>query len=223
MMDHPVTAEELNLCSCHCCQLLVSMDAAPSAHRCPRCHAPLHRRKQGSIAHAWALVCAALIFYVPANLLPMTVTTALGHRQADTIISGVIYFMQTGSWEIALIIFTASVFVPLAKLAILIFLLVSVQFRSTWRPRDRTALYRLTELVGRWSMVDIYVVTILVALVRLGAVATIEVGPAAIYFAAVVVITILAAESFDPRLIWDVFKDEACKTTTTSSTEPLLQ
>jgi paraquat-inducible protein A len=153
-------------------------------------------------------VLAALILYLPANLLPITVTTALGTRQADTILSGVIYFMQTGSWEIASVIFIASVFVPLAKLVILILLLVSVRFRWRWRPRDRTVLYRLTELVGRWSMVDIYVVTILVALVRLGAVATIEAGPAAVYFAAVVVLTMFAAESFDPRLIWDALEEE---------------
>ena len=140
--------------------------------------------------------------------LALPVTTAIGTRQADTILSGVIYFMQTGSWEIAAVIFIASVFVPLAKLIILVLLLVSVRFRWCWRPRDRTVLYRLTELVGRWSMVDIYVVTILVALVRLGAVATIEAGPAAVYFAAVVVLTMFAAESFDPRLIWDALEEE---------------
>ena len=122
--------------------------------------------------------------------------------------SGVIYFMQDGSWEIAVVIFTASIFIPIAKLFILIFLLLSVQFRSSWRPTDRTTLYRLTELVGRWSMVDIYVVTILVALVKLGAVASIEAGPAAVFFASVVVVTMFAAESFDPRLIWDVLEEQ---------------
>jgi paraquat-inducible protein A len=145
--------------------------------------------------------------YIPANLLPMTVTTAVGAVQTDTIMSGVIYFIHSGSWEIAAVIFIASIFVPLVKLAILVFLLVSVQRRSKWRPRDRTVLYRITELVGRWSMVDVYVVTILVALVKLGAVASIEAGPAAVYFASVVVLTMLAAESFDPRIIWDVIED----------------
>ena len=138
----------------------------------------------------------------------MTITSALGTKQADTIMSGVIYFMQEGSWEIAVVIFTASIFIPIAKLFILIFLLLSVQFRSSWRPTDRTTLYRLTELVGRWSMVDIYVVTILVALVKLGAVASIEAGPAAVFFASVVVVTMFAAESFDPRLIWDVLEEK---------------
>ncbi len=189
---------------CHDCSLL----AAAHLQTCPRCGAHLHLRKPDSLGRTTALVLAALVLYLPANLLPITVTTAIGTRQADTILSGVIYFMQTGSWEIASVIFIASVFVPFAKLIILVLLLVSVRFRWRWRPRDRTVLYRLTELVGRWSMVDIYVVTILVALVRLGAVATIEAGPAAVYFAAVVVLTMFAAESFDPRLIWDALEEE---------------
>lgn len=203
-MNRPVTARSLGLVRCHDCSLL----AAAHLQTCPRCGARLHLRKPDSLGRTTALVLAALILYLPANLLPITVTTALGTRQADTILSGVIYFMQTGSWEIASVIFIASVFVPLAKLIILVLLLVSVRFRWRWRPRDRTVLYRLTELVGRWSMVDIYVVTILVALVRLGAVATIEAGPAAVYFAAVVVLTMFAAESFDPRLIWDALEEE---------------
>ena len=203
-MNRPATARSLGLARCHDCGLLV----AANCTLCPRCGAHLHLRKPDSLGRTTALVLAALVLYLPANLLPITVTTAIGTRQADTILSGVIYFMQTGSWEIASVIFIASVFVPFAKLIILVLLLVSVRFRWRWRPRDRTVLYRLTELVGRWSMVDIYVVTILVALVRLGAVATIEAGPAAVYFAAVVVLTMFAAESFDPRLIWDALEEE---------------
>jgi paraquat-inducible protein A len=117
--------------------------------------------------------------------------------------SGVIYFMTTGMWPIALVIFIASILIPLSKLLILSYLLISVQRKSNWRPHDRTRLYRITEAVGRWSMLDIFVVAILVALVKLGALATIEAGPAAVFFAAVVVITMFAAMSFDPRLIWD--------------------
>lgn len=201
-----MTARQQGLINCHDCHLLV--EAALGHHRCPRCGAHLHLRKPNSLARTWALVCAALILIIPANVLPITVTTSLGAKQADTIMSGVIYFMQSGSWEIAVVIFVASVFVPAAKLLILILLLASVHWRWRWRPKDRTTLYRLTELVGRWSMVDIYVVTILVALVKLGAVAAIEAGPAAVYFAAVVVITMFAAENFDPRLIWDVIEEE---------------
>jgi len=208
MNEPPATARKLGLLSCHDCHLLIDQPHPQAHSSCPRCGAPLHLRKPNSLHRTWALVCAAIILYIPANVLPITITSALGTRQADTILSGVIYFMKSGSWEIAAVIFIASVFVPFAKLVILICILLSVHFRSAWRPKDRTVLYRITEMVGRWSMVDIYVVTILVALVKLGAIATIEAGPAAVYFAAVVVITMFAAESFDPRLIWDVIEED---------------
>lgn len=204
------SARQLGLVSCPDCHLLSHMKKA-SAHEaiyCSRCGGELQQRKANSIVRTWALVIAAMVFYIPANVLPMTITSALGSVSADTIMSGVIYFIHSGSWEIALVIFTASVFVPFLKFAILIYLLLSVQFKSTKRPKDRTRLYRFTEAIGRWSMLDIYVVTILVALVKLGFLADIEAGPAAIYFAAVVVTTMIAAESFDPRLIWDVVEDK---------------
>jgi paraquat-inducible protein A len=206
MSTDGATAADMDLFSCHTCHLLCREPATAGHHRlhCPRCGAVLHRRKPNSLARTWALVLAAFVFYIPANLLPITKVTSLGAVQSDTIISGVIYFIHSGMWPIALVIFVASVAVPLLKLLILTFLLISVQRKSTWRPRDRTQLYRITEAVGRWSMVDIYVVTILVALVNLGALATIEAGPGAAFFAAVVVITMIAAMSFDPRLIWDV-------------------
>ena len=150
---------------------------------------------------------AALILYVPANLLPIMRVTNLGREQADTILSGVRYFLQHGDWPLALVIFVASVVVPLTKILILIFLLLSVQRRSRWKPKERTWLYRLTEVIGRWSMVDIYVVTVMVALVHLGNLATIDPEAGAVYFAAVVVTTMFAAMSFDPRLIWDVLEE----------------
>lgn len=210
MNARPSSALKLGLIGCHDCHLLVRIDTLQSDHPvCPRCGAALHARKPGSIARTWALLLAAVIMYIPANVLPMTLTSALGAMQSDTIMSGVIYFIHSGSWEIAAVIFIASIFVPMAKLAILVFLLVSVQLRLRWRPRDRTVLYRMTELVGRWSMVDVYVVTVLVALVKLGAVASIEAGPAAVFFASVVVLTMLAAESFDPRIIWDVIEEDS--------------
>jgi paraquat-inducible protein A len=171
--------------------------------QCPRCGADMHDRKPNSIARTWALVLAAFIFYIPANVLPITIVISLGKAQSDTIMSGVIYFLQTGMWPIALIIFLASVFIPLLKLLVIIFLLISVQRQASWRRLDRTRLYRIVEIIGRWSMVDIFVVTILVALVHLGGLATIHAGPGALFFGAVVVITIFAAMSFDPRLIWD--------------------
>jgi paraquat-inducible protein A len=204
------SAMQLGLVSCHACHLLSRRPKAspPGIAYCPRCGEELHQRKTNSIARTWALVIAAMVFYIPANVLPMTITSAIGTVSADTIMSGVIYFMQHGSWEIALVIFTASVFVPFLKFIILIYLLLSVQFKWVKKPKDLTRLYRFTEAIGRWSMLDIYVVTILVALVKLGFLADIEAGPAALYFALVVVTTMIAAESFDPRLIWDVVEDK---------------
>lgn len=187
--------------SCHGCQLLLPRRDAPCS--CPRCHAQLHHRKPKSISRTWALVIAAFIMYIPANMLPITTMTSMGKTQSDTIMSGVIYFVITGSWPLALIIFIASIVVPLAKLLILSFLLISVQKKSAWRPKDRTRLYRFTEAVGRWSMLDIYVVSLMVALINFGPMASASAGPGALAFASVVIITMFAAMSFDPRLIWD--------------------
>lgn len=211
MNNEFVSAKQMGLVSCSDCHLLSRWPKSSKNFKayCPRCGSKLHQRKPNSIARTWALVIAAMVFYIPANVLPMTITTALGSKSADTIISGVIYFMHSGSWEIAVVIFTASIFVPFMKFIILISLLLTIQFKSTWRPKDRTILYRITEAVGRWSMVDIFVVTILVALVKLGVIIDIEAGPAAIYFALVVVITMIAAESFDPRMIWDAVEENS--------------
>jgi paraquat-inducible protein A len=205
-----MSAKRLGLVGCNDCHLLSRQQRSASGQKayCPRCGAALTLRKPNSITRTWALLTAALIFYVPANVLPITITTSLGAKQSDTIMSGVIHFLLHGSPEIAVVIFTASIFIPLMKLVVLSCLLVSVQRRSRWRPRDRTQLYRIVEAIGRWSMVDIYVVTILVALVKLGLFANIDAGPAAVYFAAVVVISMFAAQSFDPRLIWDALEEK---------------
>lgn len=192
--------------TCHSCSLVSGI---PETHHatCPRCGAGLHLRKPNSLQRTTALVVAAILLYLPANLLPITVTQVFGSAQADTIMSGVIYFMFSGSWHIALVIFIASIFIPLLKLITLVYLIISVKFQHQWKPATRTRMYRLTEAVGRWSMVDVYVVTVLVALVQLDPFAAIQAGPGAVYFAAVVVITMFAAESFDPRLIWDQKED----------------
>jgi paraquat-inducible protein A len=197
------TALAASCARCHDCGLLARMPAHAHEAECPRCGGALHFRKPRSLERTWAFVIAAAICYLPANLFPVMTVTSLGKRQSDTIMSGVVYLLEHHMWPLALVIFVASVLVPLAKLAMLLLLLVSVGRRSRWRRVDRTRMYRLTELIGRWSMVDIYVVTILVALVRLGNLATIEAGTGAVFFGAVVVLTMLAAESFDPRLIWD--------------------
>jgi paraquat-inducible protein A len=194
------------LCLCHVCQLTSRITDKPmrgSELLCPRCEAPLHLRKPHSLERTWAFLIVSLIFYIPANFLPITKTSYIGGVQSDTIMSGVIYFVQTGSWHVALIIFVASVLVPVVKIVILSYLLFTVQRGSSSRLVDRTRFYRITRSIGRWSMVDIFVVAILVALVQLGPVAEIEAGPGAIYFGGVVVFTMLAADAFDPRLIWD--------------------
>jgi paraquat-inducible protein A len=191
-----------SLVGCHACDQVCRVRHGAHA-RCPRCGAALHRRKPHSLARTWALVIAACILYIPANLLPVMTVTSFGHGEPDTILSGVKALIQAGMWPVALLVFFASITVPVLKMVALIFLLISVQRRSRWRARDRTVLYRVVESVGRWSMVDIFMISILVALVNLGAIATILPGPGAIAFAAVVILTMIAAMTFDPRLIWD--------------------
>lgn len=203
-MSAGATALSIGCASCHACGLLARLPHGHGHHaRCPRCGEPLHARKPNSLERTWAFLIAAAVCYVPANLFPVMTVTTLGKPQSDTILSGVIYLLHHGMWPLAVVVFVASVFVPLLKLAMLLFLLVSVHRGSPWRPVERTRMYRITELVGRWSMVDIYVVTILVALVKLGNLATIEARAGAVFFGAVVVLTMLAAESFDPRIVWD--------------------
>lgn len=190
--------------------LMLSLTAAVAAfdpnqvwNRLEKMPAPPHPRIPGSLGRVWAFVIAAAILYVPANLLPIMTTETLFDRQSDTILSGIAYLWHSGSWPLALIVFIASMAVPLLKLLALVLLAVSLQWRLDWDPLQRTKLYRLVEVVGKWSMVDIFVVALLGALVQLKALATITAGPAALAFAAVVVLTMFAAMSFDPRLIWD--------------------
>jgi len=197
-----VRARDLGLASCHTCGLLQQLPPSGHAH-CPRCHSPVHLRTPNSIQLTWALVITAIIAYLPANLYPVMTVTSLGQSQSDTILSGVIYLLLHGDWPLALIVFVASVLVPLLKIVALLYLLLSVQRRSPLRKSQRTRLYRVVELVGRWSMVDIFVVALLAALVQAGALATIEPGVGAIAFTSVVILTMFAALSFDPRLIWD--------------------
>lgn len=160
-------------------------------------------RKPQSLQRTWALVVTAFVFYIPANLFPVMYTGRLGQSEGDTILSGVQSMYAAGWWVVGTLIFFASITVPLLKLVSLTFLLISVQIRSDWNPRQRTVLYHIVEYVGRWSMLDMFVVSLTVALIRLGAVANVQPGPGATWFAGVVVITMFAAMSFDPRLIWD--------------------
>jgi len=160
-------------------------------------------RKPYSLARTWAFLLAALALYVPANLLPVMHTELVSGAQDDTILSGIAFLWKTGSWPLALVVFVASISVPLLKMLALGGLATSVRIRSKWRPRVRARIYRALEFIGRWSMLDIYVTAILVALVQAKALARIHAGPGALAFAAVVILTMAATMSFDPRLIWD--------------------
>ena len=200
-----VTARSRALLNCHVCGRLTPETLA--VHRCPRCEAPLHSRKPESLSRATALAMAAIILYIPANAYPVMSVVMFDKGAPSTILGGVVEFIKAGMYPLAALIFFASIAVPVIKLVCLGLLIVSVRFRWRWRPRDRTILYRTVESVGRWSMIDVFVISILVALVKLGNIATIEPGVGASCFAAVVVITMFAAASFDPRLIWDAMEE----------------
>ncbi|MGF6754954.1 paraquat-inducible protein A [Paraburkholderia sp. GAS42] len=197
------TAMASGLMTCHSCGLLTKSDAHVHDASCPRCGANLHPRKPASYARTWAFLIAAMVLYIPANVLPIMNTSSLFGAEKDTILSGVVYLWTSGSWPLAVIVFIASIAVPMLKIMAILYLVITTQRRSVMLLQQRTRIYRLVELVGRWSMLDIYVITILVALVQFDALATIQAGPAAVAFGAVVVLTMFAAMSFDPRLIWD--------------------
>lgn len=197
------TGKQLGLMACHTCGQVCEVPQGLHEERCPRCASPVHARRPGSLATTWALLITAMILYVPANVLPIMKTSTLFESREDTIVSGVIVLWQEGAWDIAMIVFVASVVVPVLKIIVIALLLVSVQRAWRWRPMDRARLYRAVERVGHWSMLDVFVVALLVSLVDFKTYATVEAGPAIIAFGAVVVVTMLAAKSFDPRLIWD--------------------
>lgn len=208
MTHSAVTGMSRGFMTCHACGLMSRAAAHSHELTCARCGSHLHFRKPNSLARSWALLLTAMICYVPANLLPMMHTSSLFGSESDTIMSGVVYFVHAGEWYLGLIIFIASIMVPLMKMIALMLLLITTQKRSRWQLQQRTKLYRLVEFVGRWSMLDIYVVAIMVALVQLKALATITPGPGAIAFGAVVVLTMFAAMAFDPRLMWDPVEED---------------
>ncbi|MEO8132962.1 MAG: paraquat-inducible protein A [Betaproteobacteria bacterium] len=203
MSNVDITAREAGLFGCGECGLVSRPERGATTGNCPRCGAHLHLRKPESIAATWAFLIAAYALYIPANVLPIMDTNSLFDVQQDTILSGAIYLWTTGSWAVALLVIIASIIEPLLKLFVLTFLVLSVQRRSTWNPRFRSRMYRLVDVVGRWSMLDVFVLTILVALVQIQSLAEIRAGAGALAFGAVVVLTMLASGSFDPRLLWD--------------------
>lgn len=197
----PPFADQLNLRLCHRCKYASPMAEDP--RHCARCQARLHHRKPDAIARTAALTLAALVFYIPANLLPIIHTSALHYDSTTTILGSVMELWQGGARDIALILFTASVGVPVTKFLTLGYLLVSVQRGSTRSLRERTRLYRLLEWIGYWSMLDVFVTGLLAALVQFGPLGNIEPRSGILYFGLVVVLTMMATLSFDPRLIWD--------------------
>jgi paraquat-inducible protein A len=187
------------LAACHtCCKL-----SPASAHRCSRCGAPVHLRQTDSLHRTIALVITASILYIPANVLPIMTTDQLGQSVDSTILGGVVLLWNLGSYPVASVIFIASGVVTLGKLVALILLCWSVGRGQAAGARERAVAYRVTEFVGRWSMIDVFVVAILVSLIQLGGLLGIRPGSAALAFCGVVVVTMVAAESFDPRLMWD--------------------
>jgi paraquat-inducible protein A len=207
--DAPLAASAASrgLASCHVCGLVQTITPGHPA-RCPRCEARVHVRKPDSLSRSWALLLAAYVLYIPANLLPMMETRTIFGLQQDTIMSGVVLFWTSGSWMLATIVFTASILVPLLKLFALTYLLLTVGRRSVDEPERRTRLYRIVELIGRWSMLDVFVVALVVALVQIRSLATITAGTGTTAFGAVVVLTLLASRCFDSRLIWDHARQE---------------
>jgi paraquat-inducible protein A len=200
----PGTAASHGLASCHTCYKL----APASAHKCPRCGSTIHLRVPDSIQRTIALVITATLLYIPANVLPIMTTTMFGTAEPSTILGGVVLLIHHGSYPIAAVIFIASVMVPTGKLIAISWLCWSVARKQKTSHEQRTRMYRVVEFVGKWSMTDVFVVAILVALIQLGGLLSITAGTAAIAFGGVVVVTILAAESFDPRLIWDQMEEE---------------
>jgi paraquat-inducible protein A len=199
-----VMAAHAGLLTCELCGLLNRAPAAtPAPSSCTRCGTALHARKPDSFMRAWALLAAAYVLYIPANVLPVLETQSLIEQTTDTILGGAIRLWSQGAWPLSVVIVVASFAVPLAKMFILTWLLVSARHDTRGHALQRTRLYRVIDFIGRWSMVDIYVGGLLIGLVRFYPLADVSVGPAAPAFAAVVVLTMLASRAFDPRLLWD--------------------
>lgn len=203
MSPATATAMEEGLQSCEDCGLLSCPAAGAPEGRCPRCGAGLHFRKPKSLQRSWALLIAAAICYVPANLLPVLTTTTATGSMSDTILQGVVLLWSPTGWPLAVIVLVASIMVPSLKIASLVYLLTTVQRGSIENNQRRIRLYRLVEIIGRWSMVDVFVAVFTAALVQLQPLMAVAPAPGLFFFASVVVLTMLAAESFDPRLIWD--------------------
>jgi paraquat-inducible protein A len=197
------SAMQHGLQSCETCTLLSRPVPGAEEGRCPRCDEELEFRKAASIQRTWAYVIGAAICYIPANVLPVLTTTTATGADSDTILQGVILLWSPTGWPLSLIVLFASIMIPSAKIVALAYLLITTQRGSIKNNRQRIRLYRTVEFIGRWSMVDVFVDTFTAALIQLQPLMSVEPAPGLLFFAAVVVLTMLAVESFDPRLIWD--------------------
>lgn len=191
------------IATCQDCGLSSRAGSARAPGHCPRCGEPLSWRREHAMQRTAALLLAAAILYVPANVLPVLDTQTLAGTQRDTILSGVVFLYHTGSWPLALIVLVASILIPIGKIVALAIVLLAVRRRATRSARAHTRLFRTVEIIGRWSMLDVFVDTFVVALVQLSPLMSVQPGPGVVYFMAVVVLTMLAARSFDPRVVWD--------------------
>jgi paraquat-inducible protein A len=199
----PLTAMQQGLQNCHACGLLSRPAPGRNEGRCPRCDEELVFRKRDNFQRTLAYLVAAAVCYVPANVLPVMTTITASGRESDTILQGVVLLWSPTGWPLSLIVLFASIMIPSAKIVALGYLLFTVRRGSLENNTQRVRLYRVVELIGRWSMVDVFVDTFTVSLIQLQPLMSVEPAPGLLFFAAVVVLTMLAAESFDPRLIWD--------------------
>ncbi|MDZ7784309.1 MAG: paraquat-inducible protein A [Halioglobus sp.] len=204
MSGNSATAASRNLAACDICYKL----APAQTHNCPRCGAALHLRKRNSLQHTLALLITACILYIPANTYPIMYMDQFGSTESSTIIGGVVELIALGSIPIAVVIFAFSVIVPSAKIMVLFYLVWTVENHSPLSSRQRGLMYRIVHFIGKWSMLDVFVVAIMAALVHLGDLLVVRPGIAALSFAGVVILTMIAAHRFDSRLIWDTTDDD---------------
>lgn len=187
------------LALCHECYQLTPI----TEKRCSRCYSTLHLRNKNSVQVTLGLLLTAMLLYIPANIYPIMITHFFASETPSTIIGGVFLFMKSGSFFVAFVIFFASIVIPIAKVVALLWLCYSVSSDKKLRKRELTRLYRITEFIGKWSMIDIFVVAILVSLVQVGNLMSVEAGVATLSFVGMVILTMVAAHNFDTRLIWD--------------------
>ena len=205
------TAMEQGLQSCEGCGLLSRPVPGHEEGRCPRCDEKLEFRKPASLERTLAYLIAATVCYIPANVLPVMKTITAGGSESDTILQGVVLLWSPTGWPLSLIVLFASIMIPSAKIVALLYLVITVKRGLIESNSQRVRLYRMVEIVGRWSMVDVFVDTFTVSLIQLQPLMSVEPGPGLLFFAALVVLTMLAVESFDPRLIWDAAKAKEIK------------